>query len=186
MTDKVVGHVTIHGTDAQVNALTPFITTATDLLGRRIDLLDLEVRARDKMPVAFVKDNGTVVHAEGHWSDRLRRMLVADDLFGDGLALKRDKTLGHEFVHVLYSDWFTKWHRRQLLPLLTPEADNWFDETIGDEWMGYVAAPTEGFACWGSAALFGWDKPAYSTLYLRRIRTVDFPHAKQITLAPSP
>jgi hypothetical protein len=113
-------------------------------------------------------------------------MLCAQDLFDPSPALKRDKTLGHEFVHVLFSDWLGKWHRKQLLPLITPPADNWNDTTIGDRQEGYEADPSEALACWGSAALFGWDKPAYSTLYLRKILATNFAKTKVLLLATAP
>lgn len=186
MAQQIIGRVTTHGTQAQVEALESFVKEATDVLGTRIDRLDLEVADRSKMPVAFVKDDGTKVRAEGHWSERRRLMRCADDLFEAQKDLLRDKTLGHEFVHVLFSDWMGKWHRRQLLPLISPPADNWSDLTIGDNWLGYVADPSEALACYGSAALFGWTKPAYSTLYKRRILQTDYSKAKALLLTTAP
>jgi hypothetical protein len=181
-----IGRVTIVGSQAEIDALTTFVTTATDLLGRRIDPFTLETRARENMPIAFKKADGTVVRARGLWSDRRRRMLISQDLFGTGLQLLRDKTVGHEFVHALFSDWLTRWHRRQLLPFINPDADGWNDLTIGDDWQGYVADPSEALACYGSAALFGWTKPAYSTLYSRRILQADYPKVKALLLATAP
>lgn len=181
-----IGPVTMIGTQAELDMMRAFVTTATTLLGTRIDPFTLETREREQMPIAFVKKNGDIVYARGHWSSRKRRMLCSKDLLVAALDLLRDKTLGHEFVHVLFSDWLGKWHRKQLLPLITPEADDWNDMTISDTWEGYVADPSEALACYGSAALFGWAKPAYSTLYTRRILQSDYPKAKTLLLATAP
>lgn len=186
MVSEQIGRVRVTGTQAQVDALRPFVTKATKLLDTRIDPLELSVRPRAKMPSYGTAADGTALRSRGHWSSRLRRMLIADDLFQEGDALLRDKTLGHEFVHVLFSDWMGKWHRRQLLPLITPPCDGWNDMTIGDKFIGYPADPDEALACYGSAALFGWAKPAYSTLYKRRILQEDYPKTKSLLLATAP
>lgn len=186
MVEELVGRVTISGTQTQIEKVKPFVKKATDLLDRRIDPLTLRIVPRADMPVAFIKKDGTIVRAEGHWSDRRNLMRLADDVFGPKQDLLRDKILGHEFTHTVFSDWLGKWHRRQLLPVITPAADNWNDLTIGDTWEGYVADPSEALACYGSAALFGWAKPAYSTLYLRRIAQADYPKVKAILLATAP
>lgn len=184
MATKQIGQITLEGTKAELDALTPFTKKAVDLLSHRIDAFNLKVVARADMPIAGQTKDGKIIRAEGHWSLRLRLMRLADDLFDRQLLL--DKTEGHEFVHVLQSDWFGRWHRRKLLPFLTPPADNWNDLTIGDNYLGYIADPIEGFACWDSAALFGWEKPAYSTLYERKIRATDFAAVKEISLATAP
>jgi hypothetical protein len=181
-----IGRVTIYGTPNEITALTAFVEEATELLGTRIDRLDLYTRERANMPIAFKREDGTVVRARGFWSDRRRQMGISKDLFGKDLDLLRDKTVGHEFVHVIFSDWLTRWHRRQLLPLITPDADGWNDMSIGDDWQGYVADPSEALACYGSAALFGWVKPAYSTLYTRRIAQADYPKTKALMLTTAP
>jgi hypothetical protein len=186
MPEKIIGRVTITGTEDQITKLTPFVKKATDLLDTRIDRFDLKVVPRSDMPVAYKKNDGTIVRAEGHWSDRRRLMRLADDLFRPIDEKERDKVLGHEFVHTLFSDWLGKWHRRQLLPLIKPPADNWNDMTIGDTYEGYVADPSEALACYGSAALFGWVKPAYASIYLRRIAQADYPKTKTLLLATAP
>jgi hypothetical protein len=184
--DTIIGRVTVKGTDEEVAALTPFVTKATTLLGTRIDPFNLLTRERSKMPVYGYEADGTPLRARGHWSSRLRRMLVSKDLFQKGETLERDKVLGHEFVHVIFSDWMGKWHRRQLLPVIQPPADSWNDLTIGDKYEGYFADPSEALACYGSAALFGWAKPAYASIYLRRITQENFPKTKTILLSTAP
>ncbi len=174
-----IGPFTFKMTQGQFDALVGFANRANALMGRLIDPVEIVVRKRTEMPKY---GPGPKDFSRGFWRSGPRRILLADDIFDPKKPLLDEKTLGHEVFHVIQDDHFTRFHRRRLLPFITPEADNWNDMTIGDEFKGYPALPYEAMACYGSAALFGWEKPAYSSLYLRKIEAADFDEVKAITL----
>jgi len=53
---------------------------------------------------------------------------------------------------------------------------------IGDNDKGYPAIPEECVCVWGSAALFGFDPPAYSKLYKRHFAEDDFAEVARVLL----
>lgn len=173
----VVGKIAMMGTGAQIDMLKPFLAKANVLIGHCIEPVEVRVKARTDMPLYAPGK-----HAMGYWRARPRRILLADDCFDPDKHNLAARTLGHELVHVMDGDWFRRWHRRHLLIYLNPEPDNWTDGNIGDTHVGYEALPYECVATWGSAALFGWSRPAYSRLYKRKFLAADFEAVRAIML----
>lgn len=185
----LIGQVTLNGSDAQNARMQPFVQAAVDLLGDRFKPVTVEVRTRVSMPRyrdPRPGDKPTDGHAEGFWRAGPRRILIADDV------IPRDdlpETLGHEWIHLLFEDWFTPGQKRTLLGYLDPRPENYSDTQVNGKDRGYPALPEECIAVWGSAALFGFAKPAYSSLYKRTISGVVYPAVKAVmlgTLPPAP
>jgi hypothetical protein len=176
--NKVIGKITLTGTREQNQELTPFCREANVALGQCIKPVTVVIKPRADMPLYAPGK-----HAMGYWKVGPHHIWLADDCFDPAKPDLPAKTLGHELVHTLQDDWFTSYHRKALLPYLRPEPDNWRDPNIGGKYVGYEALPYECIAVWGSAALFNWDRPAYSTLYKRKIAAADWPEVKTIMVA---
>jgi hypothetical protein len=179
-----VGRLTLSGTPEQTKALRPFAKRVRKIIGDRIDPVVVTVLPRASMPLyrdPRPGDGPTDGRAEGYWRGNARKILLADDLF-DGTAGPLDETLGHEIIHVLFDDWIMPEQRRQLLPLLHPEPVNWSDTMVNGVDKGYPAIPEECVCVWGSAALFGFDPPAYDKLYKRRFVEADYAEVARILL----
>jgi hypothetical protein len=170
--------------DDRANELSQFATRVRNELGTKIDPVTIVVkpraqmkRYRDPKPGDGPNDG----RARGYWHEDSRTIDLADDLFAPGQPL--DETLGHEVIHALFSDWVTKGHRRQLLPLISPTPTGFGDQSINDADIGYPASPEECCAVWGSAAIFGFDPPAYVGLYKRNIAKANLPTLREILLS---
>lgn len=177
-----IGPVMLAGTDAQNALLTPFVQVAVDLLGIRIKPLTIEVRARANMPRyrdPRPGDSPTDGHAEGYWRGTVRKILIADDVLP---RTDLEETIGHELVHVLFDDWLSTAQKATLLSYLDPRPENYSDTMVNGKDYGYPALPEECIAVWGSAALFGFIKPAYASLYKRRIASTIYPVVKTLML----
>jgi hypothetical protein len=152
----VVGQLTLNGTDAQNAILAPMAQTIeTTLLlpdGKtsRIQPANVYVRARAAMPWAIkpgVSDKYPKgVRARGFWNGK--DQLLADDLFPTPDLCR--KTFAHETCHQLDSQWMLNSNRKTIQPLFDPDAAGW---------------PAEPFAVYGSAAIFGFTNPPYTTFY---------------------
>ena len=79
------------------------------------------------------------------------------------------ETLAHEAMHVLDVFWLTDTQRNEIMELMTPSPSHWEDRTIGQATFRYAAMPHEVFAVYASAAIVGFDRPAFRSLYERRI-----------------
>jgi hypothetical protein len=73
-----------------------------------------------------------------------------------------------------------------MLPLLNPRPDGFNDLTIDGEHEGYEANPEECIATWGSAALFGYPDPAYTSIFLRTVEAAKFPSLTSALLDAPP
>jgi|SRR5215471_14025619 len=177
---KTVGPLTIHGTASEIDQLVPFARRIRDEMGTLLGNATCEIRPRNQMRVWGYDKNGNPLFAEGSWSTRTRIIALADDLLPRQGLLER--TLGHESIHWLDSDSWTRWHHRNLLGYLQPQPETWNDMTINGKFIGYTADPAECSATWVSAAMFAFDKPAYSTLYDRKIAAENFAAVKGIAL----
>lgn len=169
----IVGQLTLP--DDQAAALNPIAQRIAAMLANRIEPVTIVVKPRADMPEYLPGK-----HARGYWKERTRKILLADDLFAAGEPL--DETLGHEVVHTLFSDWLTKWHRNELLALVTPAPDSFGDLSVDDLHVGYPASAEECCCVWGSAAIFGFDPPAYVGIYKRTIAKSDLPAVREILL----
>jgi hypothetical protein len=171
-----VGHLTFSDEPAIVAALTPIAQRIAANLADRIKDVTIVVKPRAEMPEYLPG-----MHARGYWREGKRRILLADDLFNPGEPL--EKTLGHEVVHTLFTDSVANPRLVQLLPLMSPVPEHFKDEWIGDEKVGYEASPEECCCVWGSAAIFGFDPPAYVDIYKRSIAKADLAKLRGILLA---
>jgi hypothetical protein len=184
---EVVGQLTLDGTDAQIDALGPFATRIEAVVGKRIQPVTVRIRARTNMPRYRDPKPGDKPedgHARGYWKSPNRTILLADDLFALGEPL--DETLGHEVVHVLFDDWIKGAPKKALLRYLQPLPENYTDTTIAERDKGYPANPEECLAVYGSAALFGFNPPAYTTLFKRLVPKTSLAEVKALMLGALP
>lgn len=161
--------LTVTGSLAFTTALKPAVDNINAVLGDRIK--DVTVLAKPATAMPQRSDGGP---SFGFWKAGLREIWLWDEIDEYPFA----KTLGHEAVHVLDEDWLTQAQRSDLLTLMTPLPKRWYDQLIAGRKVKYKALPSECFAVYGSAALFGYRKPAYRSLFVRRV-----PEAKWPTLA---
>lgn len=158
-------------TDEEDAALAPLLSElnvvyGSDLIGKPVYV---RIRPRAQMP-RYRKRRPTDTKPEdgrafGYWHRRPRVVDLALELIGKPAELR--KVGAHESIHVRAED-FEAWHWDHLLPMLDPEPESRFDQTIGDDDLGYPATPEECIATFGSAAIFGFWPPAFESLYKRR------------------
>jgi hypothetical protein len=72
------------------------------------------------------------------------------------------KTFAHEVMHCLDDQWFTDAQRLEIAALMDAPAAKW-------DAKSYNERAYEAFACYGSAALGGFDSPPYTEFYDRTI-----------------
>jgi hypothetical protein len=92
------------------------------------------------------------------------------------------KTFAHEAMHVIDSDWLTRAQRVKLMTLMSPAPTAWSDQKIDGILHKYVALPSEVFAVYASAAVAGLQRPAYRSLFRRRITPDKWAELKELTL----
>lgn len=171
MTDLVIGPWTLKGTDAQNAILKPMAENMHGVLllpdgTSRVKPCNVMVRKRDEMPWARKPDAAGKggIRAEGFWTGK--NQLLADDLFSKPELTR--KTFAHETMHQLDDQWMLNSNRRDIKPLFDPDAAGW---------------PSEPFAVYGSAALFGFTRPPYKRFYPEyTIPRSSWPSVKQIAL----
>jgi hypothetical protein len=148
----VIGPYSLEGTDAQNAILAPMAQTMADTLEQRVQATHVRVLPRNQMPWAKKPDqqgNGGI-RARGFWDAKRYPddILLADDLFPTPELAR--KTFAHEGIHQLDAQWMLQSNRKDIKPLFDPDAAGW---------------PSEEFAVYGSAAIFGFRNPPYTTYY---------------------
>lgn len=152
--------LTVTGSIAFTTALQPAVDNINSVLGPRIK--DAVVLAKPATAMPQRSDGGP---SFGFWKPSLREIWMWEDIDEYPYV----KTLGHEACHVLDEDWLTQDQRRDLMALMLPLPKRWYDQFIAGKKVKYKALPSECFAVYGSAALFGFKKPAYKSLFVRRV-----------------
>jgi hypothetical protein len=108
------------------------------------------------------------VRAEGFWDSHRfpDDILLADDLFSRPELAR--KTFAHEGTHQLDAQWMLKSNEKSIKPSFDPDAAGW---------------PSEEFAVYGSAAIFGFTNPPYTKYYKDyRIPMGEWPKVKAAAL----
>lgn len=162
------------GPAAQIDAITETATTLNELLGDRIKDVKVVLKSDEIMPE---RSDGGVSY--GFWKAAKREVWLWDETDDYPVG----KTLVHEAMHVLDDDWLTRAQRLEIIALMNPAPSTWKDQVIAGVVKKYVALPYEVFAVYASAAVFGFQKPAYRRLYRRAIAPDKWPKLKEITLA---
>lgn len=179
LTDVQVGPLTYRMTRAQFDALGDVPDKIASIYGQRLDAVLVVTRPYEDMPL--IRPG---LRARAKWSERFRRILLSVP-FTYGVQA----VLGHEATHVLDDDWLTRAQRRAIIPYISPIPAGWGDLTIGDNPPVYEASPAECFASYGAAAMLG-VRPAFPTLYLRKIDQAHYSNVRAIALsapdAPDP
>ncbi len=168
---ETIGPITIVGTADEIASVRPFVMKAVPILGNRIKPVTVVFRPADRMP-----PRGDGGPSFGRSKLAARKILLLDEIEDYPVA----KDLGHELCHFLDEDWLTKAQRVDLMAFMEPKPKGWGDDRIGK----YVSLPSECFAAWGSAAIFGFNKPAWARFYrVRRIPQAAWEHVAEIALA---
>ena len=135
-------------------------TSLSQKLGSRIRPVSVLLKSADEMPKR--SDGGP---AFGFWRSGLRQVW----LWNQTDAYPVGKTLAHEAMHVLDTDWLTKAQRQKLMELMAPAPTKWNDQRIEGVLRKYVSLPSEIFAVYASAAIGRFPRPAYRSLFIREI-----------------
>lgn len=156
MTQLVIGPWTLTGTDAQNEILMPMYAKMAGILAlpsgdSRVKPAQVRILPRDQMPWA-IKPGTSIkypqgVRAAGYWNGT--NQLIAADQFAKGASHVR-KLGAHETAHQLEDQWMLRSNERDIKPLFDPDP---------------AAFPSEEFAVYGSAAIFGFTDPPYTTFY---------------------
>lgn len=166
--------LTAVGPAALVPAVKATATKLTQLLAGRLGPnLDVSVvfKTAERMPPR--PDGGP---SRGYWKAGLKEIWLWEKT--DRYPV--EKTLAHEAMHVLATFWLTEAQRNDIIELMKPRPLHWRDKTIGIVTYEYAASPFEVYAVYGSAAMVGFDKPAYRSLYRRHIDEGDWPKLRDI------
>lgn len=185
---ELIGPYNLTGTLEQNAILKPMAVGMADILalpndprGWRVLVTNVRIRERDKMPWAVVPGGDAAggddkypdgVRARGFWNHKSARgdILLSDDLFAapDGSPELARKTFAHEGTHQLDDQWMLKSNERSIRDNFEPDASGW---------------PSEAFAVYGSAAIFGFDDPPYRSFYKGyRIPKAKWPETKEEAL----
>lgn len=161
------------GPAADVERLQGMRSTLINALGNRIKATSVVLKPAEDMPKR--SDGGP---SFGYWKQGLRQIWLWEETDDYPVG----KTLAHEAMHVLDQDWLTRTQRLDLLKLMAPAPTAWGDQNIGGVVHRYVSLPSEVFAVYASAAICGFPKPAYRSLFKRQIPNGDWPKLAELAL----
>lgn len=148
-------------------------TTLIEALGDRIEPVSVVLKTGDEMPER--SDGGP---SFGFWKAGQREIWLWEET--DEYPV--DKTFAHEAMHVVDTDWLTRGQRLDIIELMSPTPTAWGDQSIGGVIHKYVALPFEVFAVYASAAIGGFQRPAYMALFKRRVTVDKWPTLAELTL----
>lgn len=171
-----LGALTIEGTQGQLDLIMPTARQVPTVLGARVKPVTLRF-----VPLATMPDYVPGHKARGLYKARKRLIWLADSL-----DYPVERTAGHELTHWLIDDWFTPWHRDAVLPFLTPEADSWADHTINGVTDAYRNDVNEAVTVYLSGALYGYAKPAFTSIYGYSVPRASWGDLRSIALATAP
>lgn len=161
------------GAAAQVDSIVRTAARLNDKLGNRIKPVRIVLKTADEMPPR--SDGG---NATGFWKSAKREVWLWDEIDDYPVA----KTLAHEAMHVLDDDWLTRTQRLEIIALMSPSPVDWKDQMIEGIKRKYIALPYEVFAVYASAAIGGFEKPAYRRMFKRSIPSDKFLRLEEIAL----
>jgi hypothetical protein len=147
--------------------------TMTEALKDRIKPVTVVLKSGDDMPKR--SDGGP---SYGYWKSGLREIWLWDETDEYPVG----KTFAHEAMHVLDTDFLTRAQRKSVLALMSPVPTAWADQKIDGVTRKYVALPSEVFAVYASAAIAGLEKPAYRSLFKRRVEVGKWAILKELVL----
>lgn len=148
-------------------------TSMSETLQNRIKPVSIFLKPDTDMPRR--SDGGP---SYGFWKSGPRQIWLWDETDEYPVA----KTFAHEAMHVVDSDWLTRAQRRRLMALMSPTPASWGDQNIDGTRHRYVALPSEVFAVYASAAIGGFRRPAYRSLFVRRVAADKWLALKELTL----
>src|SRR5688572_7950487 len=122
---------------AQVPEITTMVATLTQVLGTRIKDVSVILKPAAGMPER--SDDGV---SYGFWKAGLRQIWLWDETDNYPVA----KTLAHEAMHVIDTDWLTRPQRLEIIALMEPMPTGWGDQMIDGVKKKYVGLPSEAFA----------------------------------------
>jgi hypothetical protein len=166
------------GAAAKVPGIVNMAAKLNAKLGDKIKKASILLKPEEGPPGQSMPERSDGGPSYGFWKAGRREIWLWDAV--DEYPVQ--KTLAHEAMHVLDTDYLTRAQKLEILALMEPMPKSWNDQRVNGVFKKYVGLPSEVFAVYGSAAFAGFRRPAYKRLFKRSIPKAKWPRLEEIAL----
>jgi hypothetical protein len=166
------------GDAAKVPGIVRMANKLNEKLGDKIKSASIILKPAEGPPGQSMPERSDGGPATGFWKAGRREIWLLDELDDYPVA----KTLAHEAMHVLDTDYLTRAQKLEIVALMQPLPKTWSDQSVNGVFRKYVGLPSEVFAVYASAAMGGFPRPAYRRLFKRSIPRLHWKRLEEIAL----